>query len=262
MNLYIVHPKSCFFISLINNQLILYFPYSQRIKPLKSSLTILSPLTLYSTCGVNWLQPLTIRQAIEFMPLLQGDLQRQKTFSQALTVTYVCDRGCRPNSDKSSKRKTHSGLCWQSKRWIIHWKAHSEDNVIGEVLKMAWKTRIFKLLQSCVNLGYHPMIWKEAIIMMILKPDKSGYTKYKAYIPISLLKVTSKVLKDFVEIKMTAVTKTLPPPKQFWRQTVLKCHGCCTRHSSNDWNNTKYTYRNIRLIPNTTGQKLRIWPGD
>ena len=80
---------------------------------------------------------------------------------------------------------------------------------------MAWKNRLFKLLQSCVKLGCYPKISKEAIIMVIPKPNKPDYTKPRAYRPISLLKVTSKVLEKIVQIRMTALTNNLLPPEQF-----------------------------------------------
>ena len=66
-----------------------------------------------------------------------------------------------------------------------------------------------------MKLGYHPKIWKEAIIMVIPKPNKPDYTKPRAYRPISLLKVTSKVLETIVQIRTTALINNLLPPEQF-----------------------------------------------
>ena len=99
-------------------------------------------------------------------------------------------------------------------------KALGEDGITGKVLKTAWKTRffktrLFKLLQSCVKPGYHPNIWKNAIIMVIPKPYKPDYTKHRSYRPISLLKVTLKILETIVQIRMTALTNNLLPPEQF-----------------------------------------------
>ena len=99
-------------------------------------------------------------------------------------------------------------------------KAPGEDGITGKVLKMAWKnrlfkTRLFKPLKFCVKLKYYPKMWKEAIIMVIPKPNKPDYNISRTYRPISLLKITSKILEKIVQIRMTALTNNLLPPEQF-----------------------------------------------
>ncbi|VVT44744.1 uncharacterized protein SAPINGB_P000518 [Magnusiomyces paraingens] len=79
-------------------------------------------------------------------------------------------------------------------------KAPGDDGITGKVLKMAWlnkdfKERFFKLLQACVKFGYHPKVWRHGIIVVIPKPKKPDYSKPRAYRPISLLKIPSKVLE-------------------------------------------------------------------
>ena len=86
--------------------------------------------------------------------------------------------------------------------------------------KPAFQKRLFTLLQSCVKLGYHRKIWKKAIIMVIPKRNKPDYTKPRAYRPISLLKVTSKVLEKIVLIRMAALTNNLLPTEQFGGRQV------------------------------------------
>ncbi|VVT44231.1 uncharacterized protein SAPINGB_P000347 [Magnusiomyces paraingens] len=83
-------------------------------------------------------------------------------------------------------------------------KAPGDDGITGKVLKMAWlnkdfKERFFKLLQACVKFGYHPKVWRHGIIVVIPKPKKPDYSKPRAYRPISLLKIPSKVLEKIIQ---------------------------------------------------------------
>ena len=97
--------------------------------------------------------------------------------------------------------------------------APGEDGITGTVLKMAWnnrlvKTRLFKLVKSCVRLGYHPKIWEKATIMVIPKPNKPDYTEPRAYRPIPLLKDTSKI-SGKNRSNQDNGTNSLLPPEQF-----------------------------------------------
>ncbi|VVT54760.1 uncharacterized protein SAPINGB_P004246 [Magnusiomyces paraingens] len=99
-------------------------------------------------------------------------------------------------------------------------KAPVDDGITGKVLKMAWlnkdfKERFFKLLQACVKFGYHPKAWRHGIIVVIPKPKKSDYSKPRAYRPISLLKIPSKVLEKIIQKRMTKLTTHLLPPEQY-----------------------------------------------
>ncbi|VVT49127.1 uncharacterized protein SAPINGB_P002117 [Magnusiomyces paraingens] len=98
-------------------------------------------------------------------------------------------------------------------------KAPGDDGITGKVLKMAWlnkdfKERFFKLLQACVKFGYHPKVWRHGIIVVIPKPKKPDYSKPRAYRPISLLKIPSKVLEKLYK-RMTKLTSHLLPPEQY-----------------------------------------------
>ncbi|VVT46173.1 uncharacterized protein SAPINGB_P001082 [Magnusiomyces paraingens] len=99
-------------------------------------------------------------------------------------------------------------------------KAPGDDGITGKVLKMAWlnkdfKERFFKLLQACVKFGYHPKVWRHGIIVVIPKPKKPDYSKPRAYRPISLLKIPSKVLEKIIQKRMTKLTTHLLPPEQY-----------------------------------------------
>ena len=99
-------------------------------------------------------------------------------------------------------------------------KAAGDDGITGIVLKRAWenkdyKARFFKLLQACVDLGYHPKVWRHGIIVVIPKPKKPDYSKPRAYRPISLLKIPSKVLEKIIQDRMTKLTQDLLPPEQY-----------------------------------------------
>jgi Reverse transcriptase (RNA-dependent DNA polymerase) len=78
---------------------------------------------------------------------------------------------------------------------------------------------ILLLFQSCLTVGHHLLIWKDAIAVTIPKPNKSDYSAAKAYCPISLLKCFSKLLEKIVARCLTfdAGQHNLIPPTQFSR---------------------------------------------
>ncbi|VVT45468.1 uncharacterized protein SAPINGB_P000760 [Magnusiomyces paraingens] len=99
-------------------------------------------------------------------------------------------------------------------------KAPGDDGITGKVLKMAWlnkdfKERFFKLLQACVKFGYHPKVWRHGIIVVIPKPKKPDYSKPRAYRPISLLKIPSKVLEKLYK-KNDQTYNTLTSTRAIW----------------------------------------------
>lgn len=63
--------------------------------------------------------------------------------------------------------------------------------------------------------GYHPKVWKEATVIVIPNSGKLDYTKPRAYKPISLLTITSEILEKIIQVRVTALTKTLLPKEQF-----------------------------------------------
>ncbi|CAK1591641.1 unnamed protein product [Parnassius mnemosyne] len=54
------------------------------------------------------------------------------------------------------------------------------------------------LANKCLELGHFPIIWKEAVVVVLRKPGREDYTHPKAYRPIGLLSVMGKVLEKMV----------------------------------------------------------------
>lgn len=58
------------------------------------------------------------------------------------------------------------------------------------------------LLNKCLTIGYFPVIWKQATVVVLRKPGKGDYTNPKAYRPIGLLPVLGKVLEKILVARM------------------------------------------------------------
>jgi len=54
------------------------------------------------------------------------------------------------------------------------------------------------LLEACLRTGYHPRLWKEAIVCVIPKPKRLDYMLAKNFRPISLLECLGKLLEKVV----------------------------------------------------------------
>lgn len=54
------------------------------------------------------------------------------------------------------------------------------------------------IANQCLQLGYFPVIWKEATVVVLRKPAKDDYTKPKSYRPIGLLPVMGKILEKMI----------------------------------------------------------------
>ena len=111
-------------------------------------------------------------------------------------------------------------------------KAPGEDGITGRILKAAWKNtkfqkRFFRLLRACMWLGYHPKTWREGIILVIPKPHKPDYSKPRAYRPISLLKVQSKVLEKIVQLTNGQTHRKLTTTRTIWRKRRILRNRCC-----------------------------------
>ena len=69
------------------------------------------------------------------------------------------------------------------------------------LIKWAWEAdsdRIVNLMEACLKTGYHPRLWKEAIVSVIPKPKRADYTLAKNFRPISLLECLGKLLEKIV----------------------------------------------------------------
>jgi hypothetical protein len=70
-----------------------------------------------------------------------------------------------------------------------------------------------------------PPLWKEAIIVVIPKPDRPDYSLPKAHHPISLLECISKLLEKVVtqQIQHNLTTHDLIPTTQFGGRQHSSC---------------------------------------
>ena len=96
------------------------------------------------------------------------------------------------------------------------------------VLKWAWPTigdTLTFLFDACLTLGYHPPRWKEAVVVVIPKPDRPDYTAPKAHRPISLLECMSKLLEKVVanRLQHDITSLDLIPTSQFGGRQHSSC---------------------------------------
>ena len=73
------------------------------------------------------------------------------------------------------------------------------------ILKLAWEhigDHITTLANACLTLGYHPTIWRCALVVVIPKPGRDDYALPKNYRPISLLECLSKLVEKAVSKRM------------------------------------------------------------
>ena len=96
------------------------------------------------------------------------------------------------------------------------------------LVKKVWPV-ISKVLTSiynaCIVLGHHPAWWKEAMVVVIPKPDKVDYSVPKAHHPISLLETLSKLLEKGVakRFQHEIVEHKLVPSTQFRGRMHSSC---------------------------------------
>ena len=90
---------------------------------------------------------------------------------------------------------------------------------------MACPDRFLEIFNAVISLRYH--LWKEALVVVIPKPNKPNYSLPKAYCPISLLECCGKLLEKIIakHILSDAHTFDILPPSQF---------GSCDYHYAMD----------------------------
>jgi hypothetical protein len=113
------------------------------------------------------------------------------------------------------------------------------DSGIGwALLKRGWgpvSETLTAIFNACITLGHHPAVWKNVVVVVILKPDRPDYTQAKAHRPISLLETMSKLLEKVVAqcMQHDIVTEELIPTTQFGCRDIrhfylifsfLSCH--------------------------------------
>ncbi|CEJ92615.1 hypothetical protein VHEMI08254 [[Torrubiella] hemipterigena] len=92
------------------------------------------------------------------------------------------------------------------------------DNITTKMLRVAWPSigdAVTMLYNGCLQLGYHPMVFKSAEVVMIPKPNKRDLSNPSAWRPISLLPCLSKGLERVLarRIAYMAVTHDIIPPE-------------------------------------------------
>jgi hypothetical protein len=103
------------------------------------------------------------------------------------------------------------------------------DSGIGwALLKCGWgpaSETLTVVYNACITLGHHLAIWKNAVVVVIPKPDQPDYTQAKAHRPISLLETMSKLLEKVVAQHMQhdIVTEELIPTAQFGGRRHSSC---------------------------------------
>ncbi|KAB5588495.1 Reverse transcriptase from mobile element jockey protein [Ceratobasidium theobromae] len=97
-----------------------------------------------------------------------------------------------------------------------------------QVLWWAFAARgdlIEALYNTMLNLEYHPVCLKNALIAPIPKPNKFDFASPKAYRPISLLETLSKLFEKIMAARFTALSglHELIPPEQFGGKDMTLC---------------------------------------
>jgi ribonuclease HI len=94
------------------------------------------------------------------------------------------------------------------------------DGITVLALQTTWEHTgeyIRALFEACLQLGYHPKVFREAEVVMIPKPGKRDLTIPKAWRPISLLPCLGKGLERLLARRMAtaAVQAGVVPRRQF-----------------------------------------------
>ena len=106
--------------------------------------------------------------------------------------------------------------------------ALGESGISYLLLKKAWPSIdmcLMSIFTACLKLGYHPVRWKSATVVVIPKPNKSNYSNPKAHQPISLLETMSKLLEKVItkRFQHDIVAHNLVPTIQFGGRAHSSC---------------------------------------
>lgn len=76
--------------------------------------------------------------------------------------------------------------------------APGTSGISWHIMKEAWlaiKDHTVSIANACLTIGYHPQLWRHALVVVIPKPDRADYTMAKNYRPISLIECLSKLVE-------------------------------------------------------------------
>lgn len=80
-------------------------------------------------------------------------------------------------------------------------KAPGSDGLTADICQHAIKNDrgvFLALANKCLELSHFPIVWKEATVIVLRKPNKKSYTDPKSYRPIGLLPVFGKILEKML----------------------------------------------------------------
>ena len=85
-------------------------------------------------------------------------------------------------------------------------KAPGPDDIPVLVLVKLWpaiRKPLFELFEACLHLGYYPNAWREAISLILWKPNRPDYSLPNAYHPIALLCTMGKLLETLIARRLS-----------------------------------------------------------
>jgi len=84
--------------------------------------------------------------------------------------------------------------------------ASGPSQITYTLIKWAWPIAanlITALFQRCLNMGYYPVQWRQAVVVALRKPNKADYSQPRAYCLITLLKCLGKLLEKIVAKRLS-----------------------------------------------------------
>ncbi|KAI1001738.1 hypothetical protein K3495_g6468 [Podosphaera aphanis] len=83
------------------------------------------------------------------------------------------------------------------------------DEIPTAILRCAWRLvadLVLSIFSGCISLGYHHYCFRQAILIIIQKPNKSDLSSPRAYRPIALLSVLGKGLERLLAKRISLIT--------------------------------------------------------
>lgn len=92
-----------------------------------------------------------------------------------------------------------------------HKKAPGPDHLTADIcleLTKSFPNLVTGIMNRCLEIGYFPVDWKEAIIKIIPKPGKDSYSELSAFRPIGLINVMGKLLEKLIIGRLSHLMST------------------------------------------------------
>ena len=101
-------------------------------------------------------------------------------------------------------------------------------------------------MDKCIRTGYHPKLWRKAIVVALKKPNKPDYSNPRAYRLITLFKCLGKVLERIIAKRLTFLARKydLVPTNQFGGRSNSSTNNAIltfTNDIQTAWNHGKVT---------------------